>query len=125
MQNKNEKHGVEMNECKLLPCPFCGSDAEYYCNIYGVKWVFCTECDAQLSDDNSDLEEAQIKIWNTRADKLTPELIRVMELMGEALEHYTKVVVADHDPNSFTPKVKDGGNYARQALSEYRKLKGE
>lgn len=65
-------------------------------------------------DDNSDLEEAQIKIWNTRADKLTPELIRVMELMGDALLRIVDPAAGMRDLY-----------HAKQALSEYRKLRGE
>ena len=56
---------------------------------------------------------------------IAQELIRVIELAEEALEHYTKVVEADNDQNSFAPKVMDAGFYAREALSEIRKLKGE
>lgn len=81
-----------------------------------------------LKKGNDEARALTIKIWNdwiTKNDKLTPELIRVIELAEESLKHYTKVVEADNDPNSFAPKVMDAGFYAREALSEIRKLKGE
>ena len=35
----------------------------------------------------------------------------------EALKHYTDVVVSINDPNDFTPKVSDAGNFAKEAIT--------
>lgn len=47
---------------------------------------------------------------------------RVIKVMKEALKHYTSVVAACNDTNSFAPTAKDIGFHARQALAEAEKL---
>ena len=41
---------------ELLPCPFCGSEAEVYVNSRGYKMVACVDCEA----------EADLGIWDAR-----------------------------------------------------------
>lgn len=41
---------------ELLPCPFCGSEAEVYVNSRGYKMVACVDCEA----------EADLEIWDAR-----------------------------------------------------------
>lgn len=57
-----------MNE-KLLQCPFCGEDADYY--ISGVKgYVHCTRCGSKTNGSyaykESDWEKTEAHLWNTR-----------------------------------------------------------
>lgn len=61
-------------ERKLLPCPFCGGEAD--CNNTGVNdkdgnpiwWVECISCGANVEGDNNS-EKAATKAWNTRAEQ--------------------------------------------------------
>lgn len=49
---------------ELLPCPFCGSDAELSgCFPYGQYYIKCTECRVSLWHDRKD---KAIGAWNTR-----------------------------------------------------------
>lgn len=57
------------NERRILPCPFCGGDAElterkfpYIGMLFGVM---CTFCDCWCDFRERSREEA-IKTWNTR-----------------------------------------------------------
>lgn len=50
-----------------------------------------------------------------KKDALIAELV-------SALKHYTSVVSSVNDPNDFTPKMKDEGIYARNALSTAAKM---
>lgn len=48
--------------------------------------------------------------------QLTAAQARIAELV-EALKQYTNVCSSVYDPNDFSPKIKDEGHYARDALS--------
>lgn len=41
------------------------------------------------------------------------------KMMKEALEQYTQCVSSVNDPNDFTPRIKDEGEAARQALEDW------
>lgn len=55
-----------MSEIKLLPCPFCGGEAELCKGDWIGKeyWVKCTKCICKTSLSNNYNEP--IKAWNTR-----------------------------------------------------------
>lgn len=59
---------AEMREAaSLLPCPFCGSDAETVTGPVPRKWgVMCRACDA-WRDDRCGTEAEAITAWNRRA----------------------------------------------------------
>lgn len=48
---------------KLLPCPFCGGDAEF--NDTSSTWVRCEDCGAETQCQIEKLDAA--KLWNRRA----------------------------------------------------------
>lgn len=48
--------------------------------------------------------------------------MQLITVMQEALKHYTQVCSSVNDPNDFTPKIKDEGIYARNALSQAAKM---
>ena len=54
-----------MSETKLLPCPFCGGEAELDCdNIFGNWFVRCTKCFCKTPKHAT---EFFAKVcWNTR-----------------------------------------------------------
>lgn len=112
----------------LLPCPFCGCTEISHWYDGSSNWTFeCQNCDKSLHmwvripledwDNGKGGENGEaVRRWNARADKLTPELIRVMELMGEALLNAQATL--RHYRLYDLEKVE-------QAISEYRKLRGE
>ena len=60
---------------KLLPCPFCGGEAESKMYLWGhhaethepiwCYYIYCTSCDA-MTDDVFKTEEEAIAAWNRR-----------------------------------------------------------
>ena len=59
-----------MQNDKLLPCPFCGSDRLYIAerNYFGRKFatVNCIECHISQTGDGFETREEAIELWNTR-----------------------------------------------------------
>lgn len=55
-----------MLETKLLPCPFCGSDAKIR-YILGRKAVVCRGCNAQMFGDYTPIEML-VEMWNKRTN---------------------------------------------------------
>lgn len=56
-----------MSEIKLLPCPFCGGEAERIkrgSNFPYIHGVWCIACNCRTSFEKS--EEISIEKWNTR-----------------------------------------------------------
>lgn len=64
---------MQRNERKLLPCPFCGSEAMLVKNCYGQMSVKCLSdlCNAVVWGDSKDIDRdnAAVKAWNRRFDK--------------------------------------------------------
>lgn len=75
---------AELEGEELLPCPFCGSEAELAHTWTAAYWVECLECEAQRSGeyggDLSDVGDpdhdrashiasakSAVEAWNTRA----------------------------------------------------------
>ncbi|MBR5874833.1 MAG: Lar family restriction alleviation protein [Oscillospiraceae bacterium] len=60
-----------MKNKELLPCPFCGGEAEMFpMNIkpqYGY-WVVCSNCGAEQPQYKT--KEESIKAWNTRTNTI-------------------------------------------------------
>lgn len=84
-----------------------GQIANVYLNIISSEWVWGQETIDRLENASSKSNAQFI----AASRNIAPELIRVMELMGEALQY-----CADWY---------QGGDAVTEALSEYRKLRGE
>lgn len=56
-----------MKNKELLPCPFCGGEAEIHPAHYGC-FVECNDCDAATRVER--LESDAIKRWNTRTNTI-------------------------------------------------------
>jgi hypothetical protein len=93
-------------------CPFCGCQEEIDGNSVGCPDV---DCIAFLMIDRSIDVQDNIREWRTRSDKLTPSLIRVIELAESALQ----------DAVSLLQEHGYSLNEHKNALSEIRKLRGE
>lgn len=59
------------DETKLLPCPFCGSDARVT-DLAGWE-VLCNGCTASIVGDPDASREEVMAVWNTRAPDTTRE----------------------------------------------------
>ncbi len=76
---------------ELLPCPFCGSEAERRDDIQGGAWcVMCQQCTGCTFGDT--IEDAEVE-WNTRASagdwdavRSAIKLLRTVSI-GEANQH--------------------------------------
>lgn len=97
---------------KLLPCPFCGGEAELYSyeaerviydsdtlgyvdTEYFTKYgVSCTGCNCLMAEYKS--EEQAIAAWNTRKP------------MGRILERLEELRMAEYDDSDEEPKYEDG-----------------
>lgn len=58
---------------ELLPCPFCGGEAQIEDN-----WIFCLQCGVGYEEFDP---TKSIEAWNTRAPILTMEQINALEAM--------------------------------------------
>ena len=72
-----------MSEIKLLPCPFCGGEAEI-----GASTIWCTNeyCGSELYHPLLSREEL-IKQWNTRKP-----MERIIERIENARQKYQRLV---------------------------------
>lgn len=77
------------SEVALLPCPFCGGEAELYSTVPthgGFWWCVCRDCGASTSFGS---EAEAIVAWNARADDAASEMaqrIQSLELECVKLE---------------------------------------
>ena len=79
-----------MSETKLLPCPFCGGEAEMIkrkSNFPYIHGVWCIGCKCRTSFEKS--EEIAIEKWNTRKP-VDDVLERLEELMEKAMSNSEK-----------------------------------
>ena len=62
------------NDYKLLPCPFCGGEAQFsrgfdYGENGAIRWVSCTRCGAMTRSGLHKTEAYAALVWNTRAER--------------------------------------------------------
>jgi Lar family restriction alleviation protein len=72
---------------QLLPCPFCGGEAEFYIDGHGYSGVYCQVCGAtsgEIGISTDDKYKLLADAWNTRAPET--ELRDALKLCVEALE---------------------------------------
>lgn len=71
LESKMVRHTETMQNAKLLPCPFCGTKAQWFKNgrSVGVECGNQSECPGLAQTDVYDEEHADIAIdrWNMRA----------------------------------------------------------
>ena len=65
---------------ELLPCPFCGGEAEWKSGGRGCAFITCTSCPAETGDGSIPRIKAA---WNTRAD-LHQQALEAAEARGYA-----------------------------------------
>lgn len=76
---------------KLLPCPFCGGEAETRKGLHELdNWVHCLVCRSKSGSFTT--EETAIKRWNTR--KPMERIVEQLEKM-KAYAFYDEVGVLD------------------------------
>ena len=70
-----------MKDSRLLPCPFCGGEAEIVRDYEYFHTVFCPECMVQITKYD---EKEAIKIWNRRSlqDDILHECAQMMAGTG-------------------------------------------
>ena len=125
---------------ELLPCPFCGAQAEAYHagerkpfndgSIAGEVVIDCSECDCNVGEYTT--YEVAARIWNTRATPLAPDYTESMGpdelerqiaravLAEEKLHDYAEVLEAlewySHKAQ-LCRLIHSGGDVGRHALS--------
>jgi len=69
--NLSMANKVEVDEPELLPCPFCGEEAELEFEFVGkdektMRFIQCSKCLSRTDYFNEDSVEQASKAWNTR-----------------------------------------------------------
>lgn len=76
-----------MVDTELKPCPFCGGEKlETYKADEEMYAVYCDGCNVSgpaYSDPDSTQPHEAIELWNTRRSPVTPEEIRVLDILIE------------------------------------------
>jgi hypothetical protein len=92
----------------LLPCPFCGGEAQIHENSYDAFWALCDGCGLATSETGvATREEASLR-WNTRAPVSQGEI------------RFTKEEWADHILANF--KTEDNRTKAEEWEASYAML---
>ena len=73
-----------MQNDKLLPCPFCGGEAQFGTSRH--TWIECTEC--SFETEYTEDEEKLVRMWNTR---------KPMERIVEQLEEEKQSNVSSYE----------------------------
>lgn len=97
-----EIEGDSMSEIKLLPCPFCGGEAELHTD-YDTEWIECTQCHCSTAKQAGDYYDEGfmdgtyvIPIWNTR--KPMERIVEQLEEMGNIkFSSFSKPLIAVED----------------------------
>ena len=75
----------------LIPCPFCGGDAELRAESTRNRYKFvagCCECPAIAGGSAFENKEYNTKAWNTRATSSDSELVKeIDEYFDSRSEH--------------------------------------
>ena len=102
----------------LLPCPFCGGEAEFSLGETGdgKEWHYieCTECEAmgprvQYADHNIAIKDALAEAWNSRA-------IPAADARAEALKEAAEMIDKRHRGNLPDHIKSDDGNAIRAMI---------
>src|SRR5690242_19332032 len=113
---------------KLLPCPFCGSDAHvrtaYASGAGHFDEVTCGNALCEAKSPNADTEEEAIAAWNRRAN--APDTVK----LREALEAARRIVrgflecpeIADCAPEDKDPETDELERQARALLASAKEL---
>ncbi len=95
---------------KLLPCPFCGSEAHVWRYFEGRYAVHCNECTARLALYGDHPKEETIAAWNTRAERtcrvdssISYDCMYLAEYEHELTCGHT-VTTLDREPPSWCPE---------------------
>lgn len=83
---------MQGSEKELLPCPFCGGEAEAKKTdmSYEFTLIKCQECDAQ-SDERIDLEDAA-EAWNRRAPAVPDNLRELANAQKEQPAEFAELM---------------------------------
>lgn len=89
---------------ELLPCPFCGGEADEYEGEYG-NGVYCMQCGAMVGEpihlgfniaERVSYEQA-VEAWNTRADDYKQAAEYWQRMYEESFTERTCQLIADSD----------------------------
>lgn len=98
---------------ELLPCPFCGGEAEWKSGGPGCAFITCKSCPAETGDGSI----PRIRVaWNTRADLHQQALDAAREEgRKQGLEEAMRVAEAD----SFDALICDAKEEAERAMQKF------
>ena len=64
------EHLAALSDAELLPCPFCGGDAEMRGHKAPEFWVGCPAIGCKATTEGFGSQERAARAWNTRANQL-------------------------------------------------------
>ena len=101
-----------MSEIKLLPCPFCGGEAQLIRDRIGLWRVGCKKCNCMTTyqfDFGEGEEVSQKKaanVWNTRKP-----MERIVGRIQEVAENYCNAISCEDNPHGLTYKCRGCDHY--------------
>ena len=90
------------------------------CATRDAEFINLHEVNRSLRDSNADM----LRHFKSNEQQFAAANEKIKVAL-EALKHYTDVVVSINDPNDFTPKVSDAGNFAKEAITLLERRDGE
>lgn len=97
-----ESEGDSMSEIKLLPCPFCGGEAQLVRDRIGLWRVGCKKCDCTTTyqfgfgEGEEVSQKKAANVWNTR--KPMERIVEQLEEMGNIkFSSFSKPLIAVED----------------------------